>query len=337
MDDIFEYNDFPVYVDRDELDLYFDHLKLTWFQPITTYDLCMFCNANGSFYNEMLKITICIACFTELHDREIDIDDPKDHMLSKKLRQYVCDWIDKEYMLVIRIDELDENNIPHGLCYVCDKPNDGEYIAISGNGKAIAHETCVKNHGFKNCYSFKEYNHIFDMIDLDDLIDKLGDDPDNIPLMSEMDKEKLSRIVPDIEIDITTFKNFIRLLDANYFKSVEKRTGCHFCRWQCTKYNVDLNMYICDKCLEKLNDNMWNCNTEIGRFVYHYIKDVIKFQCFIERHVDIKYNICQICNRYILKDDRCAVTRYSIAHLECANREGLCCGKIMEQICSRLQ
>lgn len=344
IDEIFDNHDYPVFVDRSDVESYFDELKLEWWKHASTDKSCSFCNNTGSYRNSMSNMIACDTCMLELTDREFDIFEPEDHQLSITIRQFLCQWANKECMVMEPVEVFfDEYGVVCNTCYVCNKsilniPD--TYVAIPDDGNAIAHQHCVKDVGFENYYSHEAYNNIFEIMDIRDMISALDDAPDHIPPMSEADHDILNSITPSVEMDLTEMKNFILSLHDAFWAPINKQAGCIFCHWQCTHYNATLNMHACYSCLKKLKDNIWATEPQnkIGWVIYRHIKDWVKLRCFVEHSIrdKISYDICQLCHRYIVEETY-ATTKYNIAHVQCANKNGLCCEKIMEEFYSRLK
>lgn len=240
--------DYPVYVNRSEIKKYFDNLKLLRWKPISTDRLCSFCSDNGNYHNAKSDIVACGTCMIELSDQEFDIFYPEDHKLSMQIRDYVCQWVNKECMIVISVDLFfGEYGMKYNLGYHCLQPIlniENTDVAMPHDGNVIAHYDCVKDRGFENYYSHEVYNSIFEIMDIKTLIDALGSNYDDTLERSTPEQNIMSFYIPTVNMDLTEMKNFIRCLDIERRVPIQKQTECIFCNEHCTHYNEMLNMHV---------------------------------------------------------------------------------------------
>jgi hypothetical protein len=163
LDDHMDYNDHPIYLDTDDVTVFFDNLKQQWWTPISNKK-CSFCRDEAQYGNSMTYMWACDSCMGDFINGEIDLINPEDHDLSLYLRRLLCDWIDTHYFAEVSSDLFDD--CTYNTCYVCNtciEAND-DNVAIANNAKALGHLKCVQQIGFRNLYSEADYNSIVEAL-----------------------------------------------------------------------------------------------------------------------------------------------------------------------------
>ena len=187
IDELFDNNDFPVYVYYDEIENYIKHLNAKYwiFQEIAGTK-CTFCGDASKYINRELKMNACRSCYSYIYDAEVDAVDAEEHIVSEKIRLDFCNWIDREWCLWVEdINYFDEYGIEYNICYVCHQkiipaPEDSvkrTELAVTQNN-FVAHWDCVKDVGFKGCFSEEDYTDIIRNKLADKLKDSLARDQD---------------------------------------------------------------------------------------------------------------------------------------------------------------
>lgn len=199
----------------------------------------------------------CDICMSDIENKELDIINPDDHPVSMKLRNIICNWLDMNHWCCVGTNiYFCEYNIIYNHCYVCSKNIDnieGMDIAIATGGGAFAHYECANSKGFRNYFSKKSYNEILDNLESEDNINALDKTPYYVPPFSNSDKEKLSHIMQSVQLQSLTDTHINRIffyLNVKYWKPINQRSGCTFCRFQCHYHNERLNLFSCSKCLD---------------------------------------------------------------------------------------
>lgn len=193
LEEILDEHDHDVYVDKEEMDLYFDKLKLVfWEKCFTNESPCVFCGDITEYINIINNMFACSACYVDLENKEIDICHPGDHVLSNKLRTVLCEWADlNHYCECSSEDFFGFCGMTHNICYICHNiiESNSDNVALATSARAIGHPKCVAQYGFRNHYTDTEYNDIFET-QVSEYIKDLNNDPDFC-------HKKSSKVYPD--------------------------------------------------------------------------------------------------------------------------------------------
>lgn len=169
LENVLDSCDYPVYIERDEVEKIFEELKpINWESYSQSTEKCEFCRDVVNFRNKKTKIAICESCMYEIYDQEFDVVEPKDHPMSIKLRSLLCDWIDRnQWVYVSSYTYFVEMKIAHNTCGICQQViKNFEEMAVPGCARMVAHLKCAEEHGFRNYFTQKEYDDILsDMVE----------------------------------------------------------------------------------------------------------------------------------------------------------------------------
>lgn len=123
---------------------------------------CSFCNNPEVIKkNEHYNLLGCKSCIQELIDDEVDIDDPQDHPLSQKIYEILCDFVQKNYFLVVKSNLVfSEYFIEHNTCYSCGNQIENCKVAVFGKRNALAHRNCVSETGFVGLLTDNDFKEI---------------------------------------------------------------------------------------------------------------------------------------------------------------------------------
>lgn len=335
---VLDHCDHPVYVDDSEVSDFFDRFKLVFWKPITVGpDLCSFCQNPASYNNKPVEMTACETCMYDIENGEIDVFNPEDHPVSRKIRTILCDWADREHWSCTSAEELfGEFEVTFNICYVCKKTIECQpnvEVAIATGSCAIAHYECASEHGFRDYFGEEDYNGIFTgRLEVDDMIADLDGTPYYMPEMSQEDSDQLEKIleVADLpnHVNYDEIRNIFDFLHAKYWQPTEEQRGCSFCQYPCTLHNDSLNLLSCYKCIQYIytgSINVINPNNTVDRYLRTFIDkwaNQVWFHQTRFRELGLTYNTCQICKHDIDSNDEVAVTHVVIAHLHCFRAKG---------------
>lgn len=164
-------HDFPVFVNYDSIEHIINKIKGRYWQNQLSGKRCTFCSEHAMYWNYHLEMRACISCLIEIKNGKMDILDPRNHSLSKKLRSMFCDWVNREYYnLVEDIIYFHEYKITYNQCHLCHQTiecsADNQWIGIaivtrSCQGTFVAHHSCAQKDGFRNVFTDQDYNNIF--------------------------------------------------------------------------------------------------------------------------------------------------------------------------------
>ena len=188
---LFDSYDFPVYALCDILEYQnLNHLKASYWSKCYQ-GKCSFCQDNTvTRENKYLNLLACESCFTDIKSGEVDVVNPGDHLVSQVIHQILRDLIQKNYFLVASSDMVfEECEIKHNTCCVCqqtiwkpsglNKSTEGfdlhhplgdakaplrlnEDVALSTNYNEMAHYECVKDTGFLNTFTERDFKDIIE-------------------------------------------------------------------------------------------------------------------------------------------------------------------------------
>jgi hypothetical protein len=345
LENMMECNDYHTFVERDEIESFFDRLKLLFWYPINKRpdnvdeQRCSFCKTVATYHNDSAEMLACDACMYDIENKEIDIINPDEHPVSLKLRTIVCNWIDKNYYMSTSTDSyFDEYGIKYNKCFICcdviaNEPKTDISIAIGAD--AIAHYSCIEREGFKDYFTTESYNDIISSIHLDDCIGELDETPYYTPPIPVSESERLNKIVENnLQLNLTVIRStFFSYLRNEYWNPIKRSEGCTFCQYQCNFYNADLNILSCSKCMDILvrgNINIIDpvsCVDMYLRFVIHKWMDKNYYYRMsansLFNEVNITYDVCHICKLKIIPDEDIGVIKDAIAHVTCIEDKGL--------------
>ena len=147
--DLIKINSLLDSTDESFSDNYIDYITVSNWIPFQDGQ-CSFCNDLEVIKkNEHYNLLGCKSCIQELIDEEVDVDNPQDHPLSQKIHEILCDFIQKNYFLIVESDIIfNEYFIEHNICYSCGNQIENCDVAVFINGNAIAHHDCVSETGF---------------------------------------------------------------------------------------------------------------------------------------------------------------------------------------------
>ncbi len=332
LDDILDHNDHPIYVNKDEIESFFDMVKLTFWSP--SIGICSFCSKSASHSNIHVNIFSCDECMLILEGKEIDVmssDDP----VSVYLRTFLENWIDLNHWTSIDSESyFTEYDVKYNTCFICSNTIETGDVAIATDGKAVAHFNCAEDKGFRNYFNKDMYDEIITDLEIDEKIADLDTVPEYIPPIMQEDRDKLTQLISTLPaIDHSELDTFFGYLGYQHWVPISEIGGCTFCRYGCQYHNERLNLLSCGKCLNVIisdmiyitypqNDVSYYARLVVTKWMNkNYFYPTNSHQVYNEYKVT--YNTCQICKHCISNNELLGVAPDIIAHIDCIRKEGL--------------
>lgn len=341
IEQLLDNHDHPVYVDHHEPDILFDNLKLIFWKSYRGESRsCYFCCEPAAYYNSQACMYSCEECMYDIENKEIDILAPNDHPVSVKLRELLCDWVDREYWCSTDTQSFfDDYGITANLCYICNtviEKHPGDEVAIAGT-TAIAHLKCIDT-GFRNYFFDSDYDDIFasKACDVCGHINDLNSRPKYLSIMSDQEKSKFRQLTQSLNLsetmDYTYIKEYIRSLHPREWVAATRVQGCTFCMQGCTRDNVTLQISSCNTCYQSICDDtiMTDPNNKIKDYLMGVIRNWIGKHYFTQISGELyfgtfgmQYSMCNICKDIMEPQDHLAINDCSVSHLSCAESAGV--------------
>lgn len=344
LETILDNNDFPIYVETNDITRIFNNINSAYWRKITDIlpYTCTFCDGAAEYYNTQCDMHSCQSCVSDILTGEIDVFNAGDHKLSQYLCKFICNSIDMNYWHPEEISSyFNDYNVTHNICSICHKiienapntnitgyPND--YIGISGDCDRVAHAQCAETHGFNYYLSVDEYSDIFDRckLDIDDIISDLNDIPHNIPTISSNDKSILHTVMMNFNIiDNIDYMAIIELFTHMNIKNWSlwhRYESCSFCHDGGNNYNDLLQLIACAKCLNIITTHGIDTINPVSKYIKRDIDIKIseKYNLvlginFLFDECGLLHDTCNKCGWIIDRDTNVIITDDFIAHDHC--------------------
>jgi hypothetical protein len=176
IDEHLEYSDFSVFFRSEqtirEFEYYLSGKNWDLIADQQHGKKCFFCDNPAKYDNFALEMFACSGCYFEINDGEIDLIDPGNHLISKKIQQQLREIIDMVYCCSDG-DDCSITIFENRTCFICSQNIvEGEFMMTEVNNKyAIAHEKCHGQHGFRGFFNDEDYKSIIEDIEEDILRD----------------------------------------------------------------------------------------------------------------------------------------------------------------------